>query len=175
MREYFEKFGHFCELNLDDDYQNYLNGKTKFKRNLIKWTTIDPASPLTLQYFKSNLTIYNDRKMHLNLYLGTIHPFSRFKFVWEVVMIIIFLIGLIYHPLQYFSYVDRNREDDAGNIFLMGLLKIFCIVDIILRFFIGHFDNETFMVIFLIEHFTILIEPFYCRLFSRKEKLLANI
>lgn len=149
MRKYFEKFGHFCELHLDDDYQNYLNGMTKFKRKLIEWTTIDPASPLTLQYFKSYLTICNDRQLHLNSYLGTIHPFSRFKFAWELVMIVIFLIGLIYHPLQNLNYVDKYIEDDAGNIILMGLLKVFCIIDIMLRFIIGRFDDDTFLVIIL--------------------------
>lgn len=149
MREYFEKFGHFCELNLDDDYKSYLNGKSKFKRTLIKWTTIDPASPLTLQYFKSHTTIVNDRKKHLESHLGSIHPFSRFKFVWETIMIVVFLVGLIYHPLQNFNYVDNNEDDNAGNILLMGSLKVFCIIDIVLRFFFGHFDHDTFLVTFL--------------------------
>lgn len=77
MKKYFEMFGHTCELEADED-------SVKRVKWLRRWTMIDPTSNLTLQHFNSHATIVNERKRHLQIYPVTVHPFSRFKFMWEV-------------------------------------------------------------------------------------------
>lgn len=143
---YFENFGHTCGLKIDADYRSYLNNLPPLYRFLIKWTSIDPKSEPTMQYFKSHAAIVNGTKFHIENHPITIHPFSRFKFIWEFVMAVNFFTGLIYGPLQYLDYIDDNVESDIGNITLIKIVKFICVMDMILRFFCGYVDEKKFTV-----------------------------
>lgn len=145
MRKYFERFGHTCEWEVEEELVKFLAGKSRLKQTCIKWTTLDIASNSAQQHFNSYSAIVNEMKFHLENHPTTIHPFSRFKQLWELFMIAVFLCGLIYSPLQYLDYVDMNSSD-AGNIRIMKSVKILCIIDMALRFFMGHLDEPSFAV-----------------------------
>lgn len=146
MQKYFEKFGHTCEFDVDEEFKKFLKGKSRVEEIIIKYTTIDPVSSLTLQHFNSHSAITNERKFHLENHPKTIHPFSKFKFIWECSMVLVFLCGLIYSPLQYLDYVDKDEDTNIGNINFMILIKSICLIDMALRFFIGDHDERNFTV-----------------------------
>jgi hypothetical protein len=147
MQRYFTNFGHNCELDVDESFRtSFLNDKGKVRRTIIEWTTIDPISNLTLQHFNSQAAIANERKFHLEYHPKTIHPFSKFKFIWECLMAFVYLSGLIYSPLQYLDYVDKDENTNVGNLHIMKLVKSICLIDMALRFIIGYFDERTFTV-----------------------------
>jgi hypothetical protein len=152
MRKYFETFGHTCELP-DEGIED-----ASWRRWLFKWTTIDPTTQLTRQNFNSYSTIVKERKFHLTSHPLAVHPFSRLKFVWEAFMLVTLLCGLIYAPLQYLDYVDKNEETDVGNLLIMKWVKSFCIVDVVTRFFTGYFDERSFAVSFNGDQPTALIK-----------------
>lgn len=140
--KYYEKFGHVCKLKNEDDFlKKHLKGRSKLKKIIIKWTTIDPQSYVGTEFFNSHSSVVNEMKSHLQNHPMTIHPFSRFKFIWEFFMATIFLVGLIYVPLQYMDYVDDNQENDFGDMMIMEVVKISCIVDMVMRFFMGFEKN----------------------------------
>lgn len=143
---YFENFGHTCGLKIDGDFGSYLESLSPLHRFLIKWTTIDPKSETTMQYFKSHVAVVNGTKFHIENHPITIHPFSRFKFYWEFIMAFNFLTGLIYGPLQYLDYIDDDKTTDIGNLTLMKFVKFNCVMDMILRFFCGYVDEKKFEV-----------------------------
>lgn len=143
---YYEAFGHTCSLKIDEDYQNYLNNRPRLHRFLVKFTSIDPHSEPTKQFFNSHAAVVNGTKLHLDNHPLTIHPFSRFKFIWELIMTATFLTGLIYTPLQYLDYVDNDIHGSIGDLTIMKTVKILCIVDMILRFFCGYVDEMKFTV-----------------------------
>lgn len=146
MKEYFEKNGHVCELSLEGDPESCPWARTaRFRQLLVKWTTIDSTSNLTLQHFNSHWTIFAATKFHLKNHPTTIHPFSRFTTVWEGVMMIVFLCALIYDPLQYLDYIV-DFEDNVGDMPINKLVKAFCIVDMMIRFFTGYLDERKFEV-----------------------------
>lgn len=145
MKEYFEKFGHTCELKVDDELGSLLKDQPRWKRALIKWMKIDPTSSLTLQHFSSHSSIVEARKFHLASHRVTIHPFSRFKWAWECFMMFVFLWGLIYGPLHYLDYVDSDEATNVGNLLILTLVKVLCIVDMAARFITG-FVNKEFAV-----------------------------
>lgn len=144
--KYFENFGHTCGLEIDPDSESYLHNLPPLHRFLIKSTSIDPKSETTMQYFKSHAAMVNGTKFHIENHPITIHPFSRFKFFWELVMAGNFLTGLIYGPLQYLDYIDDDVESDIGNITLIKIVKFICVMDMILRFFCGYVDEKKFTV-----------------------------
>jgi hypothetical protein len=140
--KYYEKFGHVCALK---DYEDLLrihsSGRSELRKTIIKWTTIDPQSYIATEFFNSHSSVVNEMKFHLENHPMSIHPFSRFKFTWELFMAAIFLVGLIYVPLQYLDYVDDNLENNFGNVIIMEVVKISCIVDMVMRFFMGFEKN----------------------------------
>jgi hypothetical protein len=146
MMRYFEKFGHTCGLTDCDDLKRILGSKPWLTRTVFKWTSIDPSSEITTQFYNSYCAVVNGTEHHLRKYPLTIHPFSRFKFIWECFMASVFLIGLIYVPLQYLDYVNKHSKDTIGNLTLMKSVKTACIVDMFLRFFIGFVDEKKFIV-----------------------------
>lgn len=146
MRNYFEKLGHTCELKEEEDSENSLKGINWVRKVFVKWTTVDPISNLTLQHFNSHSNVVNERKFHLKNHPMTIHPFSRFKFAWECVMMLTLFCGLIYAPLQYLDYVDKDKTSTVGNLAIMKWVKAFCIIDMLTRFFTGYLDEKNFVV-----------------------------
>ncbi|CRL00606.1 CLUMA_CG013866, isoform A [Clunio marinus] len=146
MEHYFLKFGHNCELR-DDELKNLLSDKSKLKRKLLKWTTINVKSNLTLQHFNSHAAIVNDRRLHFENHLSTIHPFSNFKWFWEVFIGLVFLSGLFYDPLMYLKYVGEDPSESVGNLIIMKLIKIFCTIDMFVRFFTGYLDPKNFTIV----------------------------
>lgn len=144
--KYFEKFGHTCSVKSDEVLENYLENRSRLQQAVVKWTTIDPQSEITTEFFNSHSSVVNGMRFHLEQHPTTIHPFSRFKFVWECYMILVFLNGLVYAPLLYMYYVNNNPHEHFGNILVMQLIKVSCIVDMILRFFTGFVDEKNFKV-----------------------------
>lgn len=145
MRKYFKKFGHTCDLKGELDLESSLKGIRWVRKVFIKWTTVDPLSNLTLQHFNSHSNVMNERKFHLENHPLAIHPFSRFKFVWECVMVSSLLCGLIYCPLMYLDYVGKD-EINVDSLAIITWVKAFCIVDMLTHFFIGYMDEENFVV-----------------------------
>lgn len=127
---YFEIFGHFCELNDDGDVNK-----------IQRWTTLDPTSKLTLHHFNSHSAIINERKQHLESHPFIIHPFSNFKMLWEMLMIFVLLICLVYDPLQFLHLL----EEQSLHVDL-SFINIFIVIDIIIRFSMGFWDENNFKV-----------------------------
>lgn len=147
MKKYFEKFGHTCDLKVEEEPETPRSLVKRIQKVFIEYSTINPLSNLTLQYFNDHANIMTERRLHLEKHPSSIHPFSRIKFYWEFIMALVFLIGFIAGPLQYLVYIDQHKEElFPGNFLLMKGVKIICLIDMIVRFFAGYWDEENFMV-----------------------------
>lgn len=147
MKKYFESFKHRCELNVEEGIEGFLKNKHWLRQSFIKWTTIDPTSELTLQHFNSYSAFANGRKFHLENYPLTIHPFSQFKLVWEIIMMLVLLCGLILDPLHFLDYFKEGHVISGviSSDFLASVrasVKIVCILDMAARFFMGFVDER---------------------------------
>lgn len=151
MKQYFKKFGHTCDLKVEGSGEiPFADKKNWLRKKLVEWATIDLTSNLTLQHFNSFSTAVHGKKSHLEEHPFTIHPFSRFRLIWECLMICSFLTGLIYIPLQYIDYVVDDA-DNIGNLFIMEVTKTVGIVDMVMQFFSGYWDQKNFEVRFKVE------------------------
>lgn len=144
MKKYFEKFGHICELEDDTKLQDF--AKKRFKSALFRLITIDTHSILTLQHFNSHSSIVKERKFHKENFTWTVHPFSRFKFIWDIVMVIVFFDCIILGPLRLLAIVE-DRES-LKNLSDVRLGKFIGIIDMFLQFFVGFVDEKKFAVSF---------------------------
>lgn len=146
MNKYFENFGYYCEIEVDKAFNKYLKSKNKLQRFLINSTIINPTSQRTFCFYRSFSEIVSDRDEHVENYLGSIHPLSKFCCCWHVIMTFIFLSSLLYIPVQYFDYIDLKDDDIIESIPYMMFINFFCVFDIVLRFLIGYFDFSQFKV-----------------------------
>lgn len=152
MEQYFKKFGHTCNLKVrDEDEIPVADNKNWFREKLFEWSTIDLTSNLTLQHFNSYSTAANAKKRHREEHPLTIHPFSRLKMAWECVMLFSFLIGLVYIPLQYLDYVDDDASNNVGSLLIMKVTKALGVVDMVVIFFSGDWDQKNFEVSFKVK------------------------
>jgi hypothetical protein len=131
--KYFEKFGHYCKLNYDGDEDSL--------KLFQKWTTIDPTSKLSLLHFNSHSAIINERKIQVQNHPFIIHPFSSFKMLWELIMILVYIFLLIYEPLQFLHLLKYKQ----WHVF-WSFINVFSVIDIILRYFMGFWDENNFKV-----------------------------
>lgn len=61
-------------------------------------------------------------------------------------MAMVFFIGLIFSPVQFLVYTDDEKELFLRNFTVMKSVKTVCLVDMIVRFFAGYWDQENFVV-----------------------------
>lgn len=141
MKKYFKMYGHNCELDVSEGSDDQ-NGW--WFQMASPYFAIDLTSHLTLQHFNSYATIFNESKRHQQNYPLTVHPFSMFKFMWEIMMAGVFLIGLVYVPMMFFFYLEY--KDTFGNENIMATVKFFCIADMVMRFFTGYWDEVHLVV-----------------------------
>lgn len=144
MSTYFEQFGHNCNLKSENDkkFDEIVKSKNFFIKFLINWTVVDISWINDTSHLKSYAAIVNERLYHAENFLGTIHPQSKFKSIWEVYIAIVILIGLFYKPFQFMHYFKLSEGDKIGSVPIIFFVNISCIVDIILRFFIGYYDEK---------------------------------
>lgn len=128
---YFKRFGHLCDLDDDERIDK-----------IFTWTSIDPTSKTTLLHFKSYSSIINNRKFHIENHRHTIHPFSFFKTLWEMLMMVVLLVCLILEPLRFLQMVESTHWHTEWS-----YINIINVIDIVLRLSVmGYWDKRNFEV-----------------------------
>ncbi|KAK9887930.1 hypothetical protein WA026_000230 [Henosepilachna vigintioctopunctata] len=138
--------GHHCSLPIAENVLSmYLNDgvcvlmRRKFKQLFL---ICDKFSKTKL-VFRSSQRIGLEKHRHLRYFYWTIHPYSKFRFYWEITMAITYLSIMIYTPLFGVNTQNPLTEKWSGSYY--QLMNITCVFDIIINFFTGYLDksNET--------------------------------
>jgi hypothetical protein len=150
-----QKLNHICTIP-DVSSKSFLpplsrnaNVFTKIKRFIKKLILVTENNPRTFEFFRNNVEIVQERKRQVASGSWIIHPFSTFRYppvvqichqsstcrlYYEMWMAVIFLLCMIYMPLESsFKYIMKT--DVRGfDLFLC----ISCMVDIGLNFRTGY-------------------------------------
>jgi hypothetical protein len=126
----------------DKKFHELIESKGVFKKLLILWTVANTALINDKSHLKSYASIVNERLYHAEHYLGVIHPYSKFKALWEVYIAIVILAGLFTKPFKFLLYFDHDLTNDIGNIPLIFFVNVSCIVDIFVRFNVAYYDKK---------------------------------
>ncbi|KAL3273781.1 hypothetical protein HHI36_015208 [Cryptolaemus montrouzieri] len=111
-------------------------------RNLRKHILVSDRDPRIIEYYRTTTGLMNEKRRQVeSSHYYMIHPFSDFTNVHEAVMTLVFLICFILIP-----FIDAYKREhilhlSSQNI-LLSLANIFCILDIILRFFTGYVEDK---------------------------------
>ncbi|RZB94442.1 potassium/sodium hyperpolarization-activated cyclic nucleotide-gated channel 1 [Asbolus verrucosus] len=132
--------GHQCELTISDDQIHHVISNGIFvllRRRFRKWLTVCPSSPESKMFLKSSAEIEREEMRHYRHYFYMIHPFSKGRFVWEMLMIPVFLMLFCLIPLEIASTIVSPLR-----LYWKFTLDVISYVDIILFFFTGYFDEH---------------------------------
>ncbi|PSN35080.1 hypothetical protein C0J52_17297, partial [Blattella germanica] len=134
---------HECCLDPElDEVQTMYSGRTfeaKFKRWFVRLTLVSPSNPLTKIILQSEAAIRQERFRQLASYPYVVHPFSRTRSIWEVIMVFVFYISIMEVPMNTsfnLSIYEYFRMFDF-------MLDCICLVDCMFTFFCGYYDKFT--------------------------------
>lgn len=136
---------HHCELPPEEDIiVKYIDsGLFVFKRRIFRrWLIVDPLNYRSMAFLKSRAAIRYEQQRHLQYYYNTIHPFSKFRSVWETIVLTVIGIFLMILPMEVAStYLYDSLF--IPTIFLDVMLTL----DLIFEFFTGFFHQITRKII----------------------------
>ena len=136
---------HTCELPLQEEivtYSIYHSLCVLLRRRLWKWVTVSSYSPDSKKYLKSAARIYDEEVRHLRMHPNMIHPFSSFRFCWEMFMLCTWGVQFAIIPLTI--SVEQHSE---VFFYVYSGICVLCNVDVVMWFFTGYFDARKQMVV----------------------------
>ncbi|GJQ86959.1 hypothetical protein Trydic_g5173 [Trypoxylus dichotomus] len=143
----FEKYGHKCQIpHVPPELWMFEKGGNFYVRlrNLIvrlRMATSQHAGGW--RYLPSHASIMREHKKHLmNLYI--VHPFSKFRIYWEMLMTLTFGLQFVVIPLELAIYYTSILENVRGAWnFVRISLDFVCLADVVLNFFTGYLQTMT--------------------------------
>ncbi|XP_044759846.1 potassium/sodium hyperpolarization-activated cyclic nucleotide-gated channel 1-like [Coccinella septempunctata] len=147
-RDYRPIDNHDCALPIAEDYLSMYLSEGYFvlmRRRLKQQFLISEKLTKTKLVFRSSLRIGMEKQRHLRHYYWTIHPFSNFRFYWEIFMGFIFLTTMSYMPLYGINVLNPLTSSWSNTYY--HVLNAVCIVDMIITCFTGYHDKNTETVV----------------------------
>ncbi|CAD1469821.1 unnamed protein product, partial [Heterotrigona itama] len=115
------------------------------KETFIQMFQISGNTPRTMMYFDSMAQVSAERRRHSTYrYFWIIHPFSSWRFFWDLIMTVIYLVAFLSIPFSVCFIVMSHDEVlmDKFNI----TIYTFCWLDIVCNCFTGYYDKKSMQV-----------------------------
>lgn len=142
----FAKYGHECEITYTvNELPMFIPGtdfKTKFARKIVRMRMASEINRRGNYYLRSQAAIADEHYKHLK-YLYMIHPFSDFRTLWEIFMMVVFLLQFVTIPINILSYIleDVDGFEATGSFIAIKVsLDILCLIDCGMNFITGYYD-----------------------------------
>ncbi|KAI4462300.1 i[[h]] channel isoform e [Holotrichia oblita] len=114
-----------------------------FRRKFRSYVICSENNPRSKIFLKSSATIYLEIQNHLQLHYYMIHPFSMMRVMWEMFMMVVFFILLVYIPIDVCFTAKTSLYERLPRI----TLDFVCIIDIMMSFITGYQDDTTKKII----------------------------
>ncbi|KAL3274166.1 hypothetical protein HHI36_015580 [Cryptolaemus montrouzieri] len=112
-----------------------------FRRTLKNYLTVSEKNPMTKAHLKSTYRIRLENMRHLDKFYCMIHPFSDGRFYWDTTMLVVYTLQLQAVPILIIASDDLTTAPSYW-ISLLIFLNAFCLLDIIISFFSGYYDEH---------------------------------
>jgi len=86
-----------------------------------------------------------ERRRHLATFPQTIHPFSEFRWTWDIFLTVILIVTLVLQPLQIAFYSHSMSHLDSA--LLNATVSLIFFIDILLNFHTGYIGADSDEVI----------------------------
>ncbi|KAK9883762.1 hypothetical protein WA026_001949 [Henosepilachna vigintioctopunctata] len=114
----------------------------RFTRRMRKFYLVSDRDPRIIEYYRTTTGLMDEKRSHAlsrNFYM--IHPFSDVNNCREAVMAFVMLICFAVIPLEL-AYDPTHILDLTWKSVVLSIANVFCMVDIVLRFFTGYVEEN---------------------------------
>ena len=87
--------------------------------------------------YRSPVSVFVERSRHLASYPNTIHPYSAFRWYWDILMTLFILATLVVDPLRMTFYAQDVKDGDSTQVDVSIVITTVYLIDIILNFRTG--------------------------------------
>ncbi|KAK2587809.1 hypothetical protein KPH14_003911 [Odynerus spinipes] len=115
----------------------------KLKDNLRSFFMASFSNPSAQKYLRSRTAILSEKRRHIRHYEDVIHPFSNFRYYWDILLIIAITIILLIAPYQAAFGITR---ESLVPTFIKNSLLLLCCGDIFVNLSTGYFDKGQSMI-----------------------------
>ncbi|XP_011694095.1 PREDICTED: potassium/sodium hyperpolarization-activated cyclic nucleotide-gated channel 1-like [Wasmannia auropunctata] len=132
---------HECEVETDQEDVFFLLDRNFFRKAFNAFRSSLMASernPGARKYLRSHASIISEKRRHFQYYKHILHPFSTFRFFWDIVMILTITCLLLATP--YYAAFKIKKRSPYWTV-CKNLLLFLCCMDIIVNFMTGYFDK----------------------------------
>ncbi|KAG5677644.1 hypothetical protein PVAND_007385 [Polypedilum vanderplanki] len=131
------------EFNPFVEYYPGNNWQAKCIRSFHRLISIDPEAHRTRENLKSLTVIKAETLRHLLFYPYTIHCFSRFRYMWEVFMMITYILAFIIIPIHVAFIYEEQRLEELTVKRLVSVINVIYLMDIAINFLSSYQDQQT--------------------------------
>ncbi|XP_076226436.1 potassium/sodium hyperpolarization-activated cyclic nucleotide-gated channel 2 [Nomia melanderi] len=141
---------HNCELsrnstNLRVSSSMMKGRKYTMKEKLTRMFNVSANTPKSRMYLDSMAATFAEGRRHAALeYWWIIHPFSRWRFFWDLIMMVVYMIAFLSIPFMI-CYVVMSHDAIRVDNFNI-LIYTFCWVDIVVNCVSGYYDKMQMQV-----------------------------
>ncbi|XP_012525099.3 potassium/sodium hyperpolarization-activated cyclic nucleotide-gated channel 1-like [Monomorium pharaonis] len=138
---------HKCEVDTENEDILFRPDRTSFQKAFDAFRSLLMASeknPGARKYFRSYASLISEKQRHLHDYKHILHPFSTFRFCWDILVILTITCLLLTVPYQ--AAFQINMRLPYWTV-CKNLLLSLCCVDIIVNFTTGYFDHLHHIVV----------------------------
>ncbi|CAG9764681.1 unnamed protein product [Ceutorhynchus assimilis] len=143
----FSKYGHDCTLEEVPEEFEYGNIPSKgcinkCMRWIIRMCTVSESSKMYTHHLRSYGAICKERQRQAISYGFRIHPFSRAYLIWSFILMFAILALIFCTSLDFLFYNTKNAF--VFSIYwriLESLLTVIFIINVMLSFFTGYYDE----------------------------------
>lgn len=118
----------------------------KFKSKCYEYIQVSPQSPATIEYFKSEVAILNEKKRQYEHFRYIIHPLSKFNYAYQILSFFLYLF-LVYFKAFDFGFIhlakDRTFHDHIFVLRFAMLMDILALLNVALQFCIGFCNSRS--------------------------------
>ncbi|XP_011873103.1 PREDICTED: potassium/sodium hyperpolarization-activated cyclic nucleotide-gated channel 2-like [Vollenhovia emeryi] len=105
---------------------------------------VSEKNPGARKYLRSRASVISEKRQHLRNYKHILHPFSAFRFSWDILMILAVTCLLLTVPYQA-AFEIRKRLSHWT--ICKNVLLCLCCMDILVNFMTGYFDKMDQVVV----------------------------
>ncbi|XP_078038495.1 potassium/sodium hyperpolarization-activated cyclic nucleotide-gated channel 1 [Augochlora pura] len=141
---------HNCDLKRNSDElrlsASMVKGhRFKFQDKVKRMFNVSVNTPKTHMYLDSMAATLAEGRRHAALrYWWIIHPFSKWKFIWDMIMLAVYMVAFLTIPF-YVCYIVMSHDAirvDNFNVLLYAL----CWVDIVMTCITGYYNKHQMQV-----------------------------
>lgn len=122
---------------IPDNISKWERAKLKFHHLLL----VSATHPNTMEYFKSEVAVLEEKKRHFDNFKYTVHPLSQFNQIYEV-WCFFFYGMLLFFKTYDFAFIRINLTNPflsrTGITVTTVVVDVLSLLDIVLQFFIGY-------------------------------------